>query len=563
MYILKFNYNQQYEYNEDGTSHVTEIETKDGAICKIKYLCNFWPKVVNKVDVNDDGVIISYAKCNLLFSMGNEITVEIPVNELKKLNWIEMNTLCILNPDVPKATEHIVNIILLQYNIAPLETATLINRNRAYNIDGNRVYSVGDKLIWADNIKEKPRVVFESLPNTRLVIDPDCTEKEAIAGIMRLVNLSNIGEILFSFILLYIQRDMFKEVKLTPKISALIYAPTGWKKTTYANLMTHIFNRDMPLEQPSRLDASSAAAINRLYERDNSIVLLDDYMQDSYADTIHNVLRVVGDGIEPARMRGYNIAKKPPRCGLLMTGEFNYYGQKSDAARLLPLKMTAPIDSAQLTVCQNEPLILSTFISFYIKWYISNYDELCRLINEWLTVYRNTPPTVHARLEETQFIIEASYRLFLTYCKEKEFIIPEHAIAKYNSFHKDLRAIIKEQDNRIKQDNGEKPRQIDYLKIIRELYQKGCFCLATTAKDFSKTDDDGIIKGDYICFRKDKLLAKIRTVEPSADFEEIIKDLLKKLALKPGTESTSRKLDGSKLRFYFVNRYMLIHYNPN
>jgi hypothetical protein len=82
--------------------------------------------------------------------------------------------------------------------------------------------------------------------------------------------------------------------------------------------------------------------------------------------------------------------------------------------------------------------------------------------------------------------------------------------------------------------------------------------LATSVKEFSSTDDDGIIKGDYVCFREKKLLAKIRAIEPSADFDDVVEYLKRRLALKPGSDGNSRKIAGSKLRFYCIRRSMLL-----
>ena len=60
------------------------------------------------------------------------------------------------------------------------------------------------------------------------------------------------------------------------------------EKTTYSNFCTHLFNRDKSLEPPSRLDATTAAAVNRLYERDNCLTLIDDLISDAEKKTLHD-----------------------------------------------------------------------------------------------------------------------------------------------------------------------------------------------------------------------------------------------------------------------------------
>jgi hypothetical protein len=570
MYTQKINDTQYYKFtNDSGTVLVTESEDKDGnPVLKEKYLANFCPDIKLRLKVKEGDSTAHIAKCNLLIAGGKPIEdVEIPLREPKKGDWVNnIDSRCIVNPDVTKAAEHLANIVSLSYHDlkerAPLATATITDRNHLYIVEGIPVYHVGDRMIYPDgfdDLENKPNIIFKPLKNTRLAIDADCTEREAYAGLMRIVNLSNIGELLFSLNLMYVLRDAFVEIGLTPKCSGIIHAKTGWKKTTYGNFCSHIYNRDKPLEPPTRLDSTTPAAVYRLYERDNCLTMLDDLIEQSQFKTMHEIIRVCGDGIEPGRMRGYKLAKAPPKTSLLATGEFNY-GNGSDAARLLSLKFDAPIDGERLAVCQREPLMLSTFYGYCIRWYLTKYDKVCGLLREWFKVYRNTKPSVHPRLEETRFCFESTFKLFLTYCADKGFISEGDAINKNNAFQRQLSGIIKEQNIRANDnpnDPDRKPKDVDYLQIMRFLHKNNRFCLIENAKDFSLTDDDGVNHGEFVCFRKEKLLEKIQSIEPAADIDDVIKHLLKRLALKPDKDSVTRKLHGSKRRFLFVRRCML------
>jgi hypothetical protein len=131
----------------------------------------------------------------------------------------------------------------------------------------------------------------------------------------------------------------------------------------------------------------------------------------------------------------------------MYTGEHGF-GTGSDAVRLLSLRLDKPIDSEQLTECQREPLMLSTFFDYFIQWYVTDYERVCGLLQEWVAKYRSGEFTIHPRLAETQFCFEAAYKLFLTYCTDREFITADVALGKYNAFYNHLSGAIKEQDAR-------------------------------------------------------------------------------------------------------------------
>lgn len=95
-------------------------------------------------------------------------------------------------------------------------------------------------------------------------------------------------------------------------------------------------------------------------------------------------------------------------------------------------------------------------------------------------------------------------------------------------------------------------RRVDYLMLIRALYHDRRFRLVESVKDFEAKLHDGIIRGDLLYLRQEKLMLRLRTCEPSADFDEVLTCLKERQALKPGNGSNSRKIGGSKLRFYAI-----------
>lgn len=570
MEVLHFNKTQLYVFDvisglEFGKESIDEND--EAVFTKQKYIGNFMPLVDALVEMYEDGISKQYTRITLTFADGTKSeTVTVPLKGLEKIDWSnDINLRCILNPDVGKVSEHIANVIRLQCAKAQVEKMTIINSLGTHFVEQIPVFCTGNRLIWPEGIVDKPSVKWSPLPNMKLAINPDCPEEEAVSGMMRIGNLSpEAGTIIFSQNLLYVMREAFVAAGTTPRAIVYLHRKTGVKKTTYSSFQTQLYNRDEPLEPLTRLNATIAAAVNLLYEKRGCIVVFDDLFpaQDheihrQQEKTLLELTRVIGDGIEPARMRGWKVAKEPPRCGILFTGEY-YIGSGSDAARLLPVNITTPIDNDKLTACQNEPLMLSTFYNYFITWYITHFDDIVNLLKEWIEVYRSTKTDIHARLQETQFCLEAAFKLFLTYCGDKGFVSHEATVERYNSFYQQLRAIVRDQNDRVSKATNvmETVRnKIDYLALIRSLYHDKLFNLSNSVKNFNRDEHDGVIHDDCLFLRREKLMAKLKNSNPPSDFENVLKCLKEQQALKPGKGgSSSRKLHGGGrgLNFYAI-----------
>jgi len=566
MYYHNINDERYYEFSGDvGLEFVILGKPKkDGTRSELsrRHISNFWPIVVSRVELKNGDNVTILVKLKLVFadSVEDEIFT-MPLESLDKICWPnEINLRCILSPDVPKANEHIASIIRSQCFTALLENMGDIDRLGTHIVEGIPVFNAGNQLIWPDSISIKPSVKWEPSPNIRLAIDSNYSEQDADVGMMKIINLSSeSGRLLFAFNLLNVMREAFSIVGVTPRSCIFMYGPTGVKKTTFARFQLQLYNRDETFEPLIRLNASVAAAVRLLYEKSDCVVGLDDLFPAQDRDihrlqekTLLEILRIIGDGIEPARMRGQKIAKSPPRCGVLFTGEY-YIGEGSDAARLLPVRMTIPIDNDKMSACQREPLMLSTFYHFFIRWYITNFDTICGLLKEWIAIYRSTKTGIHDRLQEMQFCLEAAFKLYLTYRIEKGFISKDVSLEQYSSFYQQLRGIVREQNNRANRSKVLNPN-IDHLALIRSIYHQKSFSLVTSIKDFEIKEHDGIIHNDHLYLRRDKLLKLIRVYEPSVDFDDILENLKMHQALKKGNSSNSKQLHGGRrnLRFYVV-----------
>ena len=448
-----------------------------------RFLGNFWCDDISLIEINNNGNIEFFTELTLKFV--NDVKVSehskpiiIPLKNLEKINWPDIDMRCLIYPEAKNAREHIANMIRISCNKAPAKMMTSINRLGTHIIEGVPVFNVGDNLVWPDGLENKPHVKWEPSRHIRLANDPKLSEQDAVTGMLRVKSQSpEAGRLLSTFTMLSVMREAFIQAGISPRFCMFLHGLTGVKKSAYAKLQTQIYNRDEPLKSLPRFNSSIPAAVKMLYEKDDCVQPLDDLFPAKDKDihkhqekTLLEITRIVGDGIEPARMRGNKIAKAPPRCGVLFTGEY-YTGTSSDAARLLPVEITVPINDDNLAACQNEPLVLSTFYYYFIRWYITNFHSICERLKEWIAVYRSTKTKVHARLQETQFLMEATYKLFLMYCVEKGLASQETAVEQYNSFYHQLRGIIMQQNTRVYQTKPTKAN-IDYLQLVRRFHKK-------------------------------------------------------------------------------------------
>jgi len=549
---------------------VKKFESAESTKTKHSYIGNFLPTNIIRVAVNNDGITVPSVKFNLIFDDRTEearMSEQIIVleDELDSLDWFRYDRRCLLNPTFSKKGKgYLAYIIRAALSKAEEESEYHINRLGTHKVGNIHVFNAGNELIWPVDIENKPAVIWKPQPNVRLVVDPLCSEQEAVAGVLRVIKLNReTGRIMFAFNILNVIREVFIASGIKLGFCLFLTGPTGCKKTTYSAFQTQLYNRDEPLEPLTRLNSTIAAAVNLLYDKADLVKVFDDLfpvenrgIHKEQEKTLLEITRVIGDGVEPARMKGKKVAKAPPRCGVMFTGEY-YVGRGSDAARLLQIRMTTPIDNDKMTACQREQLVLSTFYHYFLSWYITNFDQISDLLKGWASVYRSAKSDIHPRLEETQFCLEAAYKLFLEYRFEQGFISEDRMLNEYNSFFKQLRAIIREQNSHVNQGNGGIQGYVDYLLVIRTLYHEKQFRLVESVKDFDLEEHDGVIHKEYLCFRKDKLMAKIHSVDSSAEFDDVLQDLKEQRAIRTGSGNNSRKIGGISSRFYVIKLDML------
>jgi hypothetical protein len=315
--------------------------------------------------------------------------------------------------------------------------------------------------------------------------------------------------------------------------------------------MTQIHNRNEGISRSPRLNASIAAAEKLLYQKNDCVIVLDDLfpaksnkIKRDHEETLSEITRIIADGIGRGRMKGNQILLKQTTCGVIFTGEY-YIGTGSDVARLLPLSFKNPIEHEKLHECQKEPLILSTFYHFFIRWYAENYSEIKAFLGNWLTVNRNMKFNVHPRLKETYFCLLSAYKLLLMYFAKIDYITRDIARSESNRFQRMLSDLIHAQDKNVRKSTNDKTEKNNYFELVKAFYNANNFKYAKSA---DRLDDcDGIVHEKYLCLRGEKLLIKIKRVFPNATIHDIRNSLIEHKSLYLDGEGKNKKIGNKRL----------------
>ena len=545
-----------------------EFRVGEGLYWKKRYVGNFIPITVDKLEENDDGKIKTYIRLFLLFSNGTKSESYIlPLAGVKDIDWFSLNELCQTDPDCTKAGRYLASILQYGLTSTPTKPKPLIGRLGFHKINDMLLFYAGEQnIICSHGIGLKSDIVLNPPPN-KLAIDPNLSEREACIRMMALVNLSpEIGNFTFTYNLANNMRDAYSEVWKPPRFLLFLEGVSGIKKTTITTLQTQLWDRDKSIVEPSQLKSSFPAARKIISEANTPVVILDDlFPADSNEITrdiekqFEMLVRFIGNQKSPAIMKGNEVLEKEPRCGVIVMGEYEV-STGSEAARCLIAKVTLPADRVKLQKCSDEPLVVSSFYWFFMTWYISNYDRICELLKDWLLAYRHMNLGVHDRLQETHWNLNSAYKIFLIYCTEKGFTAPENAKNQHNFFLRQLINVIREQDKRVKNNGNSKTENPDYLNIIRSIYKSKHFLLADSRKKFKDTKHDGLIYYDCLCVRREKLMEKIKQIVSKATLDDVVNALLDQDALKKGTKRNVIQISGnvdkdgknSGIRFYAI-----------
>jgi molybdopterin converting factor small subunit len=515
-------------------------------------VANFEPQVkslIKSISDGDTDIVIHFI-CE--FADGSKSDMKtILLAEIETINWHDIDFRCQLNPDCAKASKYLNSVIRrrLPPDINNIEKEYVFYNHGMEMIEEYPAFCIGDTIIKSSDIDKCLKIRAKDVQGN-LAINECYSERQAVEGVMRIVNLSPMTIfVILAHCLLNLMRSLYTDVCKTPTCILFLVGLTGTKKTTIASLMTQMYDRDKGIVSPFRLNSSSPAFEQILFEARDRVIVLDDLFPAKSSETrrkqektLNDLIRIIGDDSGRAIKKGDEVVAKAPRCGVMITSEY-LVGMGSDAARLLPITFPSPIDNTLLTQCQNEPLIISSFYKFFIEWLIENFKTIRELLKKLFAESRRTNLGVHDRLEETHFCLTSAYNIFLQYCIEKKFTTLRNAQAQYMLFQNHLTNLVRQQDKRVNMIGEDESDQTDYLSIIHILYNANMFILAKNVRGL-KEKHHGLIHDDHLCLRGSMLLPEVLKLAPSATLSAIIESLSSQGALKKGRDKNVIQITG-------------------
>lgn len=530
---------------------------------KPKPISTFIPEVLCLTKVIGSDEQWETVRVKIHFGDGESIEAEILVSQLNRVDWFQINKRCIVNSQHRRAQGYIADCIRAGIHDAPIETKYRFDKLGIHHLGNEVVFSAGDRVISQSPTLE-PDLKYELgvLP-FHLDIDPEITPKESFEGMRELISLSpEIGRVLVAHVISGITRGAFKEAGITPCAVLVILGESGMFKSHYVPHMVQLYNRADGIGAVTRFNSTKRYIEDVLYEYSECTAVIDDLhtsestgIKRRNEDTAEEIIRRIGDDTGRGRMEGRSHVQKQFRGNVVFIGEYTI-GKASTIPRALVVNLTKRPNGEILDKYQRgKKLLVSTFYYHFIQWYVNHFENVRNEIDARLSSFRHTfaasDSDIHGRLRDTQFYLCTSYMIFLQFCQDSGFLSKEIALGKCRRFNDYLTQLIRAQQDKYKSDKEK--NEIDYLDLIKNLYQKGSFHLPKKKEGFNPDKHDGLIYYNCLCLRRKRLDQKIRNIHPNANIDDCIRYLNTKNALKLVESKNTVQINGiSGKRFYAI-----------
>lgn len=527
-------------------------------------ISTFRPRVLSVVNVSnsENEVIESLVRIKLCLKDG-EKEVEVRHSELDRMDWFSLDQRCLVNTQRSKTKEYIANFIRSQMAEAPVEVRYKVNRLGICQIEDKIVFIAGDRVIARSSDKNSlPDIDTSEIP-FKLDIDTGITPKEAIRGMVELVNLNpEVGKVVIAHVISGITRAAFKEAHFTPSTVLMVVGESGMLKSNYISHLAQLYNRKDEIRPDTRFNSTKRFIEDLLYQHRECTAVIDDLhsaeargIKRVNENTAEEIIRRIGDDTGRGYKRGYESVQNTFMGNAIFLGEY-ITGKKSTLPRMLVVEITRKPGGEVLDKYQrHQPLLMSTFYYFFIQWYVDYFEDISNAIDRKLTKFRkeDTDSHQHGRLRDTQFYLQTAYMLFMEFCKDSGYVSDEETKKEYTQFCSQLGNMIQDQDHKFIQDKEELENDdMDCLKVIKKLYKAKEFNLAKNMDHFNPRKDDGLVYSSYkcLCLRGECIERVVDEYFPRMSKGQFIQLLKDKNALKLVSEKNTVQIKGS--RFYAI-----------
>ncbi len=527
-------------------------------------ICNFDLNVLEMILVKsfDGEDIESLIKIRLIFPDGQNSEHILPLLNIDKIDWCNVNNRCILDLQKRNAKKSIANMIRLNLQNVPTSIRYRPDKLGLTCINQTYLFIAGNKEIFQSSCnKPMPDIELDKLP-FRLDIDLSLNPKKTFDGMRELISLSpDIGRVLVAHMISGITRVAFIEAGITPNTILMVTGKSGMLKSHYVPHMVQLYNRKDGIKATTRFNSSTRYIEDILYEYSECTAVIDDLhtaesnsIKKANENTAEEIIRRISDNTGRGHKEGNALVQKEFRGNAVFIGEYTI-GRESTIPRFLVLNITKRPEGGILDEYQrHQPLVVSTFYYYYIQWYVDNYETIQNEIDVRLTKLRKSSgiSNMHGRLQDTQFYLQTAYMFFLEFCYESGFLTDNDVKAEYDDFGLLLDKLIREQQSRLKPDESE-TGNMDYLYLIRKLYKNKIFRLADNIEQFNCNKHDGLIYYECLCLRGKMLDKRLKKEFPSFNHQEAVTALLDKNALKRCKNKNTVQISQlNGLRFYAI-----------
>lgn len=529
-------------------------------------VCTFVPKVLELITMWDCDSKEEYIRLNLEFKEGEAKEVTLPLSKIEQVKWEEQDKRCIICPHYKNANKYIATVIRSDLNGVMTKVQYIPEKLGIYYIKNEAVFIAGDRVITQSLHKNLESDIYLRPSPFKLEIDMNITKRKAFEGMRTLINLApEISSVLVAHIISGFIREAYKKARFIPCAVLVIVGKSGMLKSHYVSHLTQLYNRTDEIKTDTRFNSTTRFIEDILYEHSECTTVIDDLhsagaksIKRTNETTAEEIIRRISDDTGRGHKEGNAVVQRKFRGNVVFIGEYDT-GQGSTMPRALVVSLTKRIDGAVLDIYQRQqPLLVSTFYYHFICWYVEYFEDICKWIDGQLTKFRkiSTNSCIHGRLRDTQFYLQTSYMIFLEFCKDSKFISEKDALDESDVFSEHLRKLIQKQQERYEQ-NKARTEDINYLKLIRNLYRKGKFQMADSEKTFRKDKHDGLLYYNCLCLRREKLEKKLHKISPDIRINDVVQQLIEMKALKYSGEkrtvkiSTLNKSEGA-CRFYAI-----------
>lgn len=421
------------------------------------------------------------------------------------------------------------------------------------------VFVAGDRVCTRSSDKNVPTVKTDGI-GFRLDIDKNITLQEAFDGLSELISLvPGVGWVLLAHTISGIIREAFVKAGFTPDTVLMIVGKSGMLKSSYVPQITQLYNRNDGVKANTRFNSTKRFIEDSLYEYRDCTYVIDDIHTGSSASikksnetTAEEIIRQISDNTGRGRKNGNELVQRCFEGNAVFIGEYTV-GAESTLPRVLFVEITERPDGAVLDKYQrSKKLLMSTFYSYFIQWFVEKFEDISEMINNRLTKFRLscTLSQIHGRLADAQFYLEISQLVLLEFCIESNLISSEQAKIIFQKFEIYMSGLISIQQNRYGSQES-CSMTLNYLNIIKELYHNGAFRLAKNQNEFDPNKHDGLIHYHCLCLRGKSIDMIVGQKCKTLSRNLLIDFLISKNALKRQGDKNTVQIKGGK-RLYAI-----------